>query len=797
MQNISSVLNSEKTLGLLDYHLIREQVARHTGFPLARKMAMELTPSFSAATVKQLQDETTEGIFLLDNGRDLDLYSPEDPSDIVERAALNGMLTGLELQRIASSLDLLQYARAKLSASHESIPTLSTLAHGIPDLRKLHADIKTTIGPRGEVVDTATPILGPLRQDVRKAYHRVSGTLKRIVQSSVGREALQDQVISIRSNRLVIQVKTEQRHLVPGIVHDSSNSGASLFVEPFTTTDLCNSWRELSLKEERETVRVLRILSELVGTAASSIILGLDITAQIDFILAKARYSVSLQGSAATISANDFDNHTSERPPTLQLIKARHPLLGQDAVPVTLHIGPDWRVLVITGPNMGGKTVTMKTIGILSLMHQSGLHIPAQEGSILPIFDGIFADIGDQQSIERSVSAFSSHISNVTNILCQATKNSLVLMDEVGTSTDPEEGSALASAILDHLDKRKITSVATTHYKSVASYAKGSAGMMNASMELDPTTLQPTYHLNLGIPGRSYALSVADHMGLPAEIIEKAKSMMDPQYLKFDNWLSELQDERTQLQQRLLEAEEAQTRAKSTKRELDAQLDDFKFRRAETQNKMHSDLLQTFEDIRKKLLKAESSLSWQISAESVTQARQVIKDAKADLRQIVNSPTSESARHKDNPLEVGNLVDCHGFGVRGTVVSVPEQGDEIEVAIGKVNIRLSASRLSRIDNSEDPEVFSGTVQYDLGPSLTSLDLDLRGRRTEEALIEVEQFLDKALRDGISSIRIIHGKGTGALRSAIRELLEEHAMIKSFFPEVPDKGGDGVTLVELM
>ena len=797
MQDTSSVVDPDRALTLLDFTAVRERVADHAGFPAARTMALELTPSFSVATVQRLQDETSEGVVLLENRGDLDLHSSEDPSAAVQRASLDGVLAGLELLAVATSLDVQQRARAALSDAHQNVPTLSGLAQGIPDLRELQSDIRSAIGPRGEVVDAATPTLGPLRQQAREAYHRVAEALERIIQSSVGSEALQDQVVSVRSDRLVVQVKTEQRHRVPGIVHDSSNSGATLFIEPFATVDLCNSWRELVLEEERETERVLRDLSALVGAAASDITLGAGLTAQIDFILARARYSASLHGNAAITPDSDPGGRSEDRPPRLRLLRARHPLLGGDAVPITLHLGPDWTVLVITGPNTGGKTVAMKTVGILSLMHQSGLHIPADEGSVLPVFDGIFADVGDQQSIQRSVSTFSSHMSNVIDILSRATTSSLVLMDEIGTSTDPEEGSALAKGILGHLAEQTVTTVATTHYKTVAAYAEATAGMMNASVELDPATLRPTYHLTLGVPGRSYAMSVADHMGLPAEIMEKARSLMEPQYLRFEDWLSELQNERTQLQQRLQEAEEAQAHSEATRRELDAQLNDLQTRRAEIQDSMRREVSQQFDEVRKDLRKAEATLSWQTSSESVGDARQAVEVARADFRQIESAAEEAPRQPGDGRLEVGDLVECHGLGVRGKVVSVPEQGSEIEVSLGKVNVRLDASRLSRIEDHEDQGTDSAAVRYDLGPSLASIDLDLRGRRAEEALVQVEQFLDKALRDGLSSVRIIHGKGTGALRAAVRELLEGHPMARSFVSEAPNKGGDGATLVELM
>ena len=782
-----------RSLELLDFPAIRERVAHHTTFFPASKLALGLTPTYVAGEVDRLQRETAEGLVFLEETGDVDLHAAEDASSAVDRAGLEGTLTGLELLSVAESLDVQRRARSAVLRVRNTVPLLARIAQGIPDLHAVQKRINSSIGRRGEVVDDATPSLGPLRKQVREAYQRAAEALEGVIQSRVGRETLQDQVISIRGDRLVLQVKTELRHRVPGIVHDASNTGATLFIEPFSTVDLCNDWRELALEENRETNRVLRDLSLAIGEVADDIRRGSELTTQLDFILARARFSAQLAGVAA-VSSDDG-------PSGLRLLNARHPLL-EDAVPVTVRIGPEWSVLVITGPNTGGKTVAMKTMGLLALMHQSGLHVPADEGSSLPLFDGVYADVGDQQSIQQSVSTFGSHMGNVIDILSHATPQSLVLLDELGTSTDPEEGSALAKSILAHLASRGVATIATTHHRTVAAHAEATPQMMNASVDLDPDTLRPTYRLTLGVPGRSYAMSVAAQLGMSEEIMDEARSLLEPQYLRFEDWLGELQNERNQLQTTLQEAEKEKARAEASSKDLQAQLDDLALRREEILHTLRGELAEQYDQVKKKLRRAEAALSWgetsgRVSEAEVKETRAEIDSARSEMAALDKRASEEPRRLERRPLAVGDVVDIRGLNIQGTVQSIPTQGGEVEVAVGDVRLRLDAQRLILAQEQEASSPDGADVQYSLGPSLSTLELDLRGSRAEEALMRVEEFLDKALRDGLSSVRIIHGRGTGALRAAVRELLEHHPLAKSFAPEDTEKGGDGVTVVELV
>lgn len=789
-----------RTQEILEFHLIRERVAERALFFPARQLARQLTPAWDAREVAELQQETAEGRAVMDNGGDVDMRSEADIDESVARAVLGGILTGMELLAIAAALDVHHRARSGILSVRQHAPLLADVAEGIPDLRELARQIRARIGSRGEVRDDATRTLRALRSQIRQAYQRVTASLNTLIQSSQADNALQDNVISIRNDRLVVQVKAEMRSRIPGIVHDASNTGATLFIEPFSTVEMGNTWRELALAEEREIRQVLRDISTLVGELAYDIRRANDLTARLDLIMARARYSYAIRGTPAASRGNaDVDADMCVR-----LINARHPLLGRDAVPVNVSVGPGWSVLIVTGPNTGGKTVAMKTVGLLALMRQAGLQIPADEGSTLPVFDGVYADVGDQQSIEQSVSTFSSHIRNVIRILAAATPNSLVLLDELGTSTDAEEGSALAKAILDHLAGGGVSTIATTHHRSVAAFAETSPCMMNASVQLDPNSLAPTYHLTLGIPGRSYAMAIAASLGLPTDIMRNAESLMEPQHLRFEDWLTELQRERSQLQATLMDAERTRADAEAQRRKLDEQIDYLIVNREDILSGVRRQALAQYDEAQRRLKRAEAALSWSAGVGAPTTT------TKADIARIrreisaqraeaaaANASSTAALHTPPRALAVGDSAYVRGLNLSGTIVSLPQDGGGAEVGIGSIRIQVQQSRLSLIESRESrPDQPEAKVSIEVGPMLDSGELDIRGMRAEESVAQLEQFLDKAVRDGFSSVRIIHGKGKGVLRNAVREHLNRHPLARSFEAEARERGGDGATLVQL-
>ena len=800
-----------QSMEALDFGEVRRLVAGRVTFFPARELALEMSPSYSSLEVEELQRETSEAAALLEEVGGVDLHLAVDTSEYVAMAGIGGVLTGTQLLSVADALEVHSRAASAVGRTRGRLPLLSDVVAGIPDLSELRRQIRRKIDARGNVADDATPSLRALRRQVVRAYDRVTETLQRLIRSESGREALQEPLVTTRNERVVVPVKAEMRSRVPGIVHDASNTGATIYVEPFATVDMGNEWRELVLEEDRETLRVLRDLSGLVGELAQDIGRGDRLTARLDFILARARYGAANR----CVSLPPRTSRSKEGTPdtSLRLLGARHPLLGRAAVPIDVALGTDWRVLVITGPNTGGKTVAMKTVGLLALMYQSGLRVPASDGSSLPVFDGIYADVGDHQSISESVSTFSSHMRNVVRIIEAAGPGSLVLLDELGASTDPEEGAALGRAVLDHLANAGVSTIATTHHRQVATHAEASPSMGNASVQLEPDTLEPTYELTMGIPGRSYAMSVAARLGLMEEIMERAKSLLEPQHLRFEDWLRELQADRTRLQTRLREAEETRAEAEGIRRELQSQLDYLAEHRDGIMRSTRRETLRRFEDARRKLRRIESALAWTAPAalrqaqgefgaaqgEPGAAQREQLEAARLELeRTTVPEPVPVARREVERrPIGVGDNVDVGGLNLVGRVVSLPEQGDEAEVSVGRVTLRVDLGRLTRVEEAApEPESDAPAIRYELAPPLGTQELDLRGLRAADALVRLEEFLDGAMRDGLGSVRVIHGRGTGALRHAVREHLARHSLVREFGPEPPERGGNGATAVQL-
>ena len=784
----------ESALKLLDFDEIRQRLADQTTFYEARRLALEIRPSFNPDEVEILQRETADARALIEEIGDLTLQSDTDTSEAVTRAALGGVLTGNELLAVAESLEVHRRASSAVRRAAKVAPLMVELAELIPDLQEIQSQVRSKITRRGEVSESATPSLRALRSQVRRAYERVNESLQEFMQSSGVREALQDPIIAIRGDRLVVPVKAERRHRISGIVHDASNTGATVFVEPFSTVELCNQWRELALEEEREVLRILRDLSSLVGAVADDIRIANRTTAKLDFALARARYARRLESVRPEMAA-DSQN--------LRLVNLRHPLLGPEAVPLTVSIGPDWSALVITGPNTGGKTVAMKNVGLAALMHQSGLQVSAEEGSALPVFEGVFADIGDSQSIADSVSTFGSHMRSVIRILRHAGPDSLVLLDELGTSTDPEEGSALAKAIIAHLARKRAMTIITTHHRNVAAFAEASEDMMNASFQLDPHTLEPTYRMTVGVPGRSYAMAVAERLGLPIEILDESRELMEPQHLLFEDWLNELQRERHQLQTNLEDSSRMRAEAESLRRELEEQVDYLVGHRDDMLDSARASIMARFQEINRRLEGAEASLKWAVP-ETVNAAAMPAGDRIERIRRdlaAVEPPAPAPVRRRrpsDRPLTEGDIVFIRGMNLQGEIVSISESGEDAEVSIGRVRVNVDLHRLSRIQepDAESTEVEAPGVKTNLAPSLDSLELDLRGLRVDDAQMRLDDFLDHAIRDSLSKLRVIHGRGTGALRNVVREHLRHHRAVRNFGPEPRERGGNGATWVEL-
>jgi DNA mismatch repair protein MutS2 len=773
---------------LLEFDQIRQQLAAYTRTVVGRERAMSLTPSQDVLEIATRQQETTEARQFLEQSGALEFGPEQDFRELLQRALLGGLLRGIELYAVRELAGAARYDRSVL-ARQERMPMLARIAGDIPDVSQLERDITGAISPAGEVLDHASPVLGRLRIEARQAQNRLNEVMERNLRRLQRQELVQEPLITQRNGRMVLLIKTEMRPRVPGIVHDVSDTGATVFVEPMQAVDLGNRWREARLAQEREEERVLRQLSGLVGESGEDLLLTLDLVARLDLNTAKARYSAALKAVPPWLASQE----TPER--SLKLVRARHPLLPGMVVPVTVELGTETGVMLITGPNAGGKTVALKTVGLLAIMAHAGLHVPADEAHF-PCFDGVYADIGDQQSIQQSLSTFSSHMTNLISIMNRATVRSLVLADELGASTDPEEGSALASGILRYFRDRGVFLVATTHHRGVARTAQEQPGMVNASVDLDPGTLEPTYHLTLGMPGRSYALTIAARLGIPGPIIEDARSGISPAQEATDNLLHELQQERLLAGRLREEAEEARTQAARQQRDLEEQLSSVESAKAALVEEARQELQDRIAGILDGLRRAERLLESPETPVQVQQQRAEIREVQRQLESTAWQPIEVKRSRWQESLREGDRVYVRGISQPVEVITPPDEQDRVEVLLGAMRAKIPVYQLERRAEGHAVAARQGVyLSRTTAPRRSGGDLDLRGLRVDDAVAMVEAALNNAALDGVGEFRIIHGKGTGALRRAVREYLADHPLVVSA-ANGEGPGGDGVTVVEI-
>ena len=788
---------------LLEFDLVKDQIAGYTKTVVGGERSRSLVPTKDLLEIVTRLQETSEARQYLEIGSGLEFGPDQDFRELLQRALLGGLLRGEELFAVRELLRAARFNRTELGRQVE-VPMLTGISENLPELSDLERVISGAISPAGEVLDNASPVLHNLRQEVRQAQNRLNEIMERNLRRLQRAEVVQEPLITQRNGRMVLLIKSEMRYRVPGIVHDVSDSGATVFVEPMPAIEVGNRWRESRLAEAREVERILRQLSGMVGLSGEDLLLTLDLMARLDLDIAKARYAEAMNAVAPWVD----DQGVAER--RLKLVRARHPLLTGAVVPVSVDLDRDNGVMLITGPNAGGKTVTLKTVGLLALMAQSGLHIPAEEAHF-PRFDGVYADIGDQQSIQQSLSTFSSHITNLKGIMSRSTPRSLVLVDELGSSTDPEEGSALASAVLRYFQKIGSFVVATTHHRGVARFVQNQPGMVNASVDLDPATLEPTYHVTLGLPGRSYALTIAARLGVPKEVIDDAMADISPVERATEGLLQELQQERRVVDELRQEAEIATSEVLRKQRELDAQLADVESAKANLVEESRQELQGRLSEILGKLSKAERSLdaaeiSYSAEASANVRFRQEIQADRSDLRDVQRqlesadwSPIEVERIPWQQILKEGDRVYIRGVSQAVEVISPADDHDRVEVLLGTMRAKIPVYQLERKAEGHNVPVPQG-VHLDRAPRKESVkssnaELDLRGMRVDEALSHVDEALNDAVLDGTGSIRMIHGKGTGALRRAVREYLGGHPLVMSA-EDGEGPGGDGVTVAEL-
>ena len=793
----------DRNLELLEFHKIREILAGFTSFSASRELAVDLAPLSNEEAVRLRLRQSAEARRLLSLSPDFHIGDVVDIREMVKMAARGRVLAPKSLLEIQKTLAATRRSKKHLMNLPQELPLLSSLAGDIVAMDQLEKDIDGCLSPNGDLLDTASPKLASVRRRMREVRQELLTHLQAIVTSPRGRKIAQEPIVTEREGRYVIPVKVECRRQIRGIVHDVSNTEATVFIEPWTTTETQNELRELVAAEKDEIERILKTLSAEAGAFQSEISHNIELITEIDLALAKARYARETRATEPIIVAAVRSTRVEGHEPggVFRLVEARHPLLGKKAVPLSVEIGRDCSVLVVTGPNTGGKTVALKTIGLLSLMALAGLPIPAQAESRIPLFHGVYADIGDEQSIEQTLSTFSWHIGNIVHIINNATAQSLVLLDELGTNTDPGEGSALGRAILLHFLSKETMTVATTHYTELKALAHATDGMQNAALDVDPVTMAPTYHLTVGIPGGSNALATASRLGLPAEIVSRARNMLSKRAQEVEALLTHLATEqknaeslRHSLEKELSEAEQNGADLKNKLRQLEEE-------RRRIIKQTRDQVVREAAELQMEIRGAAADLRKEKSREKIEQAKKALAEAQekldAEVWQARPANEMEEAEAGAGPIANGDTVWLKEANVPATVLSVSEERGLVEVQAGKVKMTLRLDGVEkRIPSTGVVKTVGALIRREMSKPGVSPELDLRGKRAEEVEPLLDDYLNEASLCSLSQVRIIHGIGTGTVRQIVREMLVSHPLVASFRPGEQGEGGDGVTIVSM-
>ena len=793
-----------KTLNVLEYPKILDKLAGYCDFSASMALARELDPTDSYDLAIARLAETTEARKLL-SVQDVSIGASHDIRQAADLAARSGVLDPQALLDVKSTLIAARELKKTFEKKEDEYPRLCLIAEGLPETYGIVDAISRVLSERGEVLDSASIKLADIRRNLRVAHDRLMSRLQKYVTDSKTSSMLQESIITQRDGRYVIPLRAEFKGKIKAVIHDQSSSGATLFVEPLPVVEANNEIRELQLAERDEERRILAEVSSVVGAHASELKYGVENLAVLDLAFAKAKYSEELRASEPVMHERGKKNDASASLPILRLIQARHPLLDQDTVvPVDVDPREGTRAIVITGPNTGGKTVSLKTVGLLVLMAQSGLHIPAQSGSELPFFKSVYADIGDEQSIEQSLSTFSGHITNIIRILKQIDNRSLVIFDELGSGTDPQEGAAIARAILSHLLEVGVMTLVATHYPELKTFAHSTEGVVNASLEFDIKTLRPTYKLTIGLPGRSNALAIAQKLGLPQPIIDSAKAEINPLDLRADKLLDDIRKERNRTSREREKLEKQRSKLEAQNADLAKRLEKIEDERRETLAKARAEgelevalLKRNIDSLKSQLKKASQPLT----------AIRAIEERMEKLEEKVEAPverkSEQSAVTSNQGLKLGEKVNVSSLNAEGVVTALGES--DAEVQIGTIRVRAKMSDLIRksqekSEASNEKKVVSKSVSSSRSslPATSSpgMEVDLRGLMAEDALDKMERYLEQAYLSGLPWVRIIHGKGTGKLRQAVRETLKGHTYVKSFEEGASNEGGEGVTVAKL-
>ena len=786
----------EKSLMTLELPAVLEMLAAEAVGDTAKEQARALTPSVEPAEVRRRQEETTAAKTMMVVRGSPSFSGVKDVRPSLARADLGGALNTRELLDIARVLQCARLVRGYIADDTVGKTPIDHLFYALHANKFLEEKISTSISGEDEIADGASPELANIRRQMRAAAARARDSLQKIISSPGYAKALQEPIITMRQDRYVVPVKAEHKGAIPGLVHDISASGATLFIEPMAAVKANNELRELSAKEKIEIDRILAELSADCAEHRDDISADFEILVRLDLIFAKAKLSYKLNCQSAAGEAGG-----------IVLRRARHPLLDQaKAVPISLELGDSFDTLVITGPNTGGKTVSIKTIGLLAAMNQCGLHIPADDGSNLPVFSHILADIGDEQSIEQNLSTFSAHMSNIVNIIEECDDRSLILFDELGAGTDPTEGAALAVAIIEYCRRKGAVIAATTHYAELKVYATNEPGVQNASCEFDVETLRPTYHLLVGIPGKSNAFAISQRLGLGEDIIADARNRVSTESASFEATIEKLEQTRLLLERdrneaavKLREAQENAKKAAFLKAELEVRLDKADLKSRREAERIIQEARATAEEVFHELDEMRKHANEQEEAQQINEARSQLR-RKLNLSQEALRKELEPApaeKTSSRPLKVGDTVQIKSMGMKATVLAIsPDRVLSLRAGIMNVTAKEDEVLLLEGEKVPGPKTVAKSSAAQLRSMSIEPQIDLRGMESVEAVLAAERYIDSAVMSRLKTVTIIHGKGTGALRAAVQQMLKRNKSVKSFRRGRFGEGEAGVTVVEL-
>ena len=781
----------KRTLRVLEFTKIRTMLSEMAVTPMGKERCEALEPSSNLEEVRLWQQETEEATVVLQYLGGSPLTPFEDVRSSLSLAQKGATLSPKALLSVAEMLRASRSVRSALVTDRETTPILTGYAGSLRQVAHIERDITDAILSEDEISDHASSALADIRRHLRGATDRIRERLNQMLRNPNFQKFVQDPIITVRNGRYVIPVKAEARGSVPGLVHDQSSSGATLFIEPMAAVEMGNELKEWELKERQEIARILLALSQEIAPHADDLMEDLDTLSDLDRIFAKGRLSRSMQGVSPKLNDRGYIN----------IIRGRHPLIDPDkVVPGSLWLGDEFTELIITGPNTGGKTVTLKTVGLFTLMAQAGLQVPADLGTEMAVFEQVFADIGDEQSIEQSLSTFSGHMSNIVTIMRDVTPRDLVLFDELGAGTDPTEGAALAQSILQRLLEIHVRTMATTHYAELKAFALSTRGVENASVEFNVETLRPTYRLSIGVPGKSNAFEISRRLGLSEQLIDQAKNLLSGDTLRFEDVIANAEYHRQIAERERKIAEDAAKETVRLRDEAEKLRREMEERRETTLRKTREDARRIMEGTRREAETILSDLKRMRKNAAIdgdpNAARKRIEESLDALSEKLPEKSDDSAAPQT--VKPGDKVKVVNLGTQATVLEAPDRNGEVQLQSGSMKFKAKLANLRLVKEEKKKEKPKTSVHAETGTMTRSvrMECDVRGMALDEAIMTVDQYLDAMVLQGVGEVSIIHGKGTGVLRSGIQQALRHHPHVKSLRLGVYGEGEDGVTVVTL-